>query len=324
MRTRLHQFSRRMPRGSTPPPYRSVARSCRAPSATRCGRRTVREAGDAELLQSGGRRHLADPDEADALFADARDELFDDVFAERARHEHARRAGVDVRAPAFDRVGHPHVARAVLATQERVGAGVQCERHSLRVGGGDRSLDRSDRLGERLQLVFEVRPGDALTDRAADGLSRVAVACFEVGAHGYLDGACDAPAHVEHEVDGDLLAIGVAERRGDRVARGGERLGLGQCGDGLGAHNVPDVHHLEQLGGGVKSAEFGGGIGEGHPFSLGRPPARRAGAPRHRHPCRARVPCAGRPRRRGRGAATPRARRSCARARAPCPPRVPS
>ncbi len=86
-------------------------------------------------------------------------------------------------------------------------------------------LDGVDRLVDRLELILEIAADNPRHDGAAGRLARVAVASFEVHRDRQVDRAHDALDHVQMQLNGNVLPVGIAERRSDRVARGGQRAG---------------------------------------------------------------------------------------------------
>ena len=165
------------------------------------------------------------------------------------------------------------VGRVALAVErERVGAGVEHEVDALLLGDLHDVLDLLGRLGDGLELVLDVGADDAQPDRAADRLRRVAVAALEVCRHRQLGRVDDPLDLLEHQVQRDVLAVLVAERRGDRVAGGGQRRGALGLGHDLRADHVPDVHEGEQLLVLVEAEQLGslgpGGVVGSHADSL--------------------------------------------------------
>jgi len=76
-------------------------------------------------------------------------------------------------------------------------------------------LDRRERLVERPHTVLEVAADGTGPDRAAHGRRRIAVAGFEIGADGQVDGRGDARDRVDHQLERDLLTVLVAVRGRD-------------------------------------------------------------------------------------------------------------
>src|SRR6478735_6535629 len=115
-----------------------------------------------------------------------------------------------------------------------------------------------------------VEIGAAPLHGVGEHVGRVAVAGLDVGVGagvedegdaGPLTGG-DAADGLDHEIARDLLAVGVAVRRCDRVARRGERLRAGGVGDDAGRDDVPDVDDEQQLGVAVQALELLG-LGSG-------------------------------------------------------------
>jgi hypothetical protein len=142
-------------------------------------------------------------------------------------------------------------------------------RSTRRVAGPYHRLDRRERLVERPHTVLEVAADGTGPDRAAHGRRRIAVAGFEIGADGQVDGRGDARDRVDHELERDLLTVLVAVRGRDGVAGRRERGAARQAGDNTRTGHVPDVDEHERLGGVVQAPQLGGEIGSGHPASLG-------------------------------------------------------
>jgi len=69
-----------------------------------------------------------------------------------------------------------------------------------------------------------------------------------------------APDGLDHELDRDVLAVGISVRGGDRVARGGQGGHALDLGDDAGADGVPDVDNLEQLRIGVQGKKGLGAV----------------------------------------------------------------
>src|SRR5690606_23609547 len=152
------------------------------------------------------------------------------------------------RAAAFDGLVELLVHRTVAALEHRVGAGVQLERYALGLTCGDDRLHRLHRLGQWAHPVLDVRARYPNADRPADGLAGIAVTVVEVGGDRQIGGLHDALDGLEHEVARDL-AVGVAVRRGDRVTSGRNGLGRRVGSDDLRGDGIPDVDHLQDLGG---------------------------------------------------------------------------
>ena len=145
----------------------------------------------------------------------------------------------------------PRSAPAAARTNG-VGAGVEHEVDTGVPAGAQHRLDGGDRLVQRLHLVLEVAADGAGLDGPPGGLPGVAVAGLEVHRHRQVDRPGDPLDHVEVQLQRDVLAVLVAERRGDRVARGGQCADAVGRGDHLGGDDVPDVGQDEDLRGGVQ------------------------------------------------------------------------
>src|SRR6478736_5794328 len=224
--------------------------------------RPVGHAGDAEALQGREVEGARDGDDGELLRPQLLDEPAHGRFVELAGDEERRGAGVEIGAAPLHGVGE-HVGRvAVAGLDVGVGAGVEDEGDAGPLTGGDGSLDGPDGVRQRLHLVLEVGADDADVDGAGHRLARVAVAGLEVGRDRQVDGGGDAADGLDHEIARDLLAVGVAVGRCDRVARRGERLRAGGVGDDAGRDDVPDVDDEQQLGVAVQALELLG-LGSG-------------------------------------------------------------
>ena len=111
----------------------------------------------------------------------------------------------------------------------------------------EHGLDGGDGLVERLHLVLEVAADDAGRDGPAGGLPRVAVAGLEVHGHRQVHRGDDPADHVQVQVERDVLAVLVAERRRDRVAGGGQGPDAVGPGDHPRGDHVPDVGQHQDL-----------------------------------------------------------------------------
>ena len=237
-----------------------------------------RQPGDAELLEAAGRRHARGPDEGEAAGTEGLDEGVHLVLVEQPRHEDDGCSHVEVGPAARDRVLQ-HVAPVlVTGADESVGAGVEHEvGHSLRLRGPDGRGHGAGGLGDRLQLVLEVGADDAEPDGTPDGARRVAVPRLEVGRHGEVDRGRDPADHLEHQVDGDLLAVGVSVGRRDAVA--GRRDGSGVPSTAATARALATSQTLTRVrifGRAVELEQTGGVRGSGHPSIQPLSPRRRA------------------------------------------------
>ena len=108
---------------------------------------------------------------------------------------------------------------------------------------------------DRLHLVLEVGSDNADPYRLERGLAWIAVAGLEVGRHGEVGGGDDAADRLDHELHGDVLAVGISVCGGDRMARGGEGGDAIDLGHDAGADGVPHVDDLEECRVGMQLEE---------------------------------------------------------------------
>ena len=141
-----------------------------------------------------------------------------------------------------------------LVEAGRVHAGVQ---HHVDAGGAAGVLHRAEPLRAAVLVhelglavvigVLEVEPHGSGAEQAADELLGLEpVAGLHVGRDGHLHGRRDAPHRREHLVRRDRVVVRVAERRGDRRARGGDRR-MAEPGHEARRGHVPDVGEHQQL-----------------------------------------------------------------------------
>ena len=231
----------------TPPPRWTSSTILECGEGDVLRERSVRRPRDAVRLLPVPRRHSGDADGREPPRAERVDELEDLVLVEDRRHEHDRGSGVEVGLAALDGDGEVLGGVALAVEREGVGAGVEDEVDALLLGDLHDRLDLARGLGDRLQLVLDVGADDAEPDGPADRLGRVAVAALEVRGDregGRVDDPLDL---LEHQVERDLLAVGVAERRGHGVAGGRQRRGPVGGRDRPRGDHVPHVDEGEEL-----------------------------------------------------------------------------
>ena len=216
--------------------------------------RAVRDARDAQRLVLRRAERAGDADDADLALADALDELPRDVGVDTP--------GTKTRSAPASRYARPRsIASAIDSSSGRSPPARSASVRALSTNGtpsaspaamiaSTAATDSSSGFSRSSTLA----PTTPTPIARAYGLARVAVAGVEVGRDGQVAAARDAPDHVEHQVERDLLAVGIAEGRGDGVAGGRERPRLGQRGDRLGGDDVPHVDDAEDLGRGVQCA----------------------------------------------------------------------
>ena len=220
------QFRGRVPSGRSPPATSAAVGVLQRGERHPLGERPGRDPGDAERLQLADRQRV--PGHADHA----------EPSAARARRP-ARRSPRGRPPPARRRPARPPRGRPArggppprrssapvgAAARRRTKASVRAlSTKSIPASRPAREhrLDGGDGLVQRPHLVLEVAADDAGRDRPAGGLAGVAVAGLEVHGHRQVHGGGDPADHVQVQVERDVLAVLVAERRRDRVAGGGQ------------------------------------------------------------------------------------------------------
>jgi len=180
-----------------------------------------------------------------------------------------------------DRYGHgPWLMRATPAAaswavgggigpQEDVGACVDERRDGDTVGRAARSTDSCRLFGHGKQralandLILQIEADRAALQharRAHDQSGRRAgIPGLEVERHRQVDGA-DHPLEVrERQLEGELLSIGVAVRRGNGPTPGGDCLGA-SARHHLRTAGIPDVEEDQRPSFHMEAAECGGSL----------------------------------------------------------------